>query len=65
MPAGTILTGASDAATVYRKGGIEVETSFENSDDFEHDRVSIKARERLAMAVRVPAAFVKVTVDDA
>lgn len=65
VPAGTILTGASDAATVYRKGGIEVETSFENSDDFEHDRVSIKARERLAMAVRVPAAFVKVTVDDA
>lgn len=62
IPVGTILVGSSQAATVYRKGGIEVETAFENENDFLFDRVAIRAKERLALAVRVPAAFAKVTV---
>jgi len=59
---GTALVGAyRQAATVYRRGGVTVSSTNSNVDDFEHNLVTIRAEERLALAVRVPAAFVKVT----
>lgn len=62
IPAKTVLVGSGAAATVYRKGGITVDTAFQNEDDFNHDRVAIRARERVALAVRQPAGFCKITV---
>lgn len=60
---GTVLVGAfQQASTVYRKGGVTVSSTNSNVDDFEHNLVTIRAEERLALAVRIPAAFVKVTL---
>ena len=63
IPEGTALVGAGkQAATVYRKGGIRVETSNIDGEDFTHNRFTVLAEERLTLAVRQPAAFVKVTL---
>lgn len=63
IPEGTALVGAGkQAATVYRKGGIRVETSNIDGEDFTHNRFTILAEERLTLAVRQPSAFVKVTL---
>ena len=63
VPAGTALVGAGrQAATVYRKGGIRVEASNIDGEDFTHNRFTVLAEERLTLAVRRPSAFVKVTV---
>jgi HK97 family phage major capsid protein len=60
---GTVLVGAfKQAATVYRKGSVVVSSTNSNVNDFEKNLVTIRAEERLALAVRVPAAFVKVTI---
>lgn len=65
VAAGTPVVGAFEAAaTVYRKGGVRVESTNSNQDDFIHDLVTIRAEERVALAVRKPAAFVKVTLSD-
>lgn len=62
---GSVLVGAGkQAATVYRKGGIRVEASNIDGEDFTHNRFTILAEERLALAVRRPAAFVKVSIGD-
>lgn len=62
IPAGTALVGAGkQGATVYRKGGVRVEATNSNEDDFVHNRVTVRAEERVALAVRRPSAFVKVT----
>lgn len=47
-------------ATVYRKGGVRVAATSSNQDDFINNKVTIRAEERIGLAVRVPAAFVKV-----
>jgi hypothetical protein len=53
--AGTAIVGALQASTtVYRKGGVRVE--------FTKDIVTTRIEERLALAVRMPAAIVKVTL---
>lgn len=63
IAAGTVLLGAGkQAATVYRKGGIRVEGTNTHADDFTNNMVTIRAEERLALAVRQPSAFVKVTL---
>lgn len=62
LPAGTALVGAfRQAATLYRKGGVRVETTNANEDDFVRNLVAIRAEERLGLAVRRPSAFVKIT----
>ncbi|MBP1241738.1 HK97 family phage major capsid protein [Frigoribacterium sp. PvP120] len=62
IAAGTALVGAyGQAASVIRKGGVRVETTNSDVDDFEYNRVTIRAEERLALAVRRPAGFAKVT----
>lgn len=63
VPAKTVVVGAlRQAATLYRKDGIEVEATNTNEDDFVHNRVTIRAEERVGLAVRVPAAIVRVTL---
>jgi HK97 family phage major capsid protein len=63
IAAGTVLVGAfQQAATVYRRGGVTVSSTNSNVDDFIHNLVTVRAEERLALAVRMPQAFVKLTL---
>lgn len=63
ITAGTILVGAfGQAATVYRKGGVRVESTNSHASDFTSNLVTVRAEERVALAVRRPAGFVKLTL---
>lgn len=65
VPAGTAVVGAfSAAATVYRKGGVRVESTNSHDEDFTSNLVTTRIEERVALAVRYPAAFVEVTLSD-
>lgn len=58
---GEIILGAFRiGATVYRKGGVRVEATNTHADNFTNNKVTVRAEERVALAVRYPAAFVKV-----
>lgn len=62
VPAGTALVGAfKQGASIITKGGITLEATNSNDDDFTNNRVTVRAEERLALATRVPSAFVKVS----
>jgi len=62
MTLGTALVGAfATAAQVFRRGGLVVEATNSNEDDFKTNLVMIRAEERLALAVYRPAAFGTVT----
>jgi HK97 family phage major capsid protein len=62
---GTAVVGAfRQAATIYRKGGVRVEATNSHDDDFTNNRITVRIEERLALAVRRPSAFVKVTISD-
>ncbi|MCJ1687779.1 MULTISPECIES: phage major capsid protein [unclassified Rathayibacter] len=66
ITAGTALVGAyAQSASVIRKGGVRVESTNTDEDDFTNNRVTIRAEERLALAARQPAGFVKVTFSSA
>lgn len=57
---GTALIGAfNQAATVYRKGGVRVESTNSHASDFTNNLVTVRAEERIALAVRRPAGIVK------
>lgn len=63
IDAGTVLVGAfAQSATVYRKGGVRVEATNSNDTDFTSNLVTIRAEERIALAVRRPMGLVKVTL---
>lgn len=63
IAAGTVLVGAfQQGASVIRRQGLTVEIANQNEDDFVNNRIAIRIEERLALAVRYPAAFCKVTV---
>ena len=63
IAAGTVLVGAfRQGASVIRRQGLTVEVANQNEDDFVNNRIAIRIEERLALAVRYPAAFCKVTV---
>ena len=58
---GEIFVGAFKAcASVVGKGGVRVEATNTDADDFQKNRMTIRAEERLALAVRRPAGFVKI-----
>lgn len=60
---GTVLVGAfSQAATVYRKGGLRVESTNSHASDFTSNLVTTRVEERIALAVRRPSGFVKLTL---
>jgi HK97 family phage major capsid protein len=62
---GTVAVGAfKQAATLYRKGGIRVESTNSHASDFTSNLVTTRIEERVALEVRFPAAIVKVTLDD-
>ncbi|MBO5569655.1 MAG: phage major capsid protein [Clostridia bacterium] len=59
--AGEIFVGAFKACgSVVSKGGVSVEATNTDADDFQKNRMTIRAEERLALAVRRPAGFVKI-----
>lgn len=63
ITAGTILVGNfRQAASVFRKGGLRVEATNTNEDDFTKNLVTVRVEERLGLAVRYPAAFKKLTL---
>lgn len=63
IAAGTVLVGAfGQAGTVYRKGGVRVESTNSHASDFTSNLVTIRAEERLALAVRRPSGLVKTTI---
>ena len=63
IAAGTVLVGAfQQGASVIRRQGLTVEIANQNEDDFVNNRIAIRIEVRLALAVRYPAAFCKVTV---
>jgi len=62
VSAGTCYVGAFKlGGSVIRKGGMSVEIANQNEDDFVKNMITIVIEERLALAVRYPAAFVKIT----
>lgn len=63
IAAGTVLVGAfAQGASVIRRQGLTVDIANQNEDDFTHNRIAVRIEERLALAVRYPKAFCKVTV---
>lgn len=65
VPAKTAIVGAfGTAATVYRKGGVRVESTNSHASDFTNNLITTRIEERLALAVRIPKAFVNVTLSD-
>lgn len=63
VPAKTVAVGAFQAAaTVYRKGGIRVESTNSDLGKFTKNIVTTRIEERVALAVRIPAAVVKTTL---
>ncbi len=62
MDAKEALVGAfAQAAQVFRKGGLTVEASNSHADNFRRNKTSIRAEERLGLAVYRPGAFGSVT----
>ena len=62
VSAGTIVVGAyKTCASVVQNGGVSVEAVNTNEDDFVKNLMTIRAEERLALAVRRPAGFKKLT----
>lgn len=63
VPAKTVVVGAlKAAATVYRKGGVRVESTNSDQGKFTKNVVTTRIEERLALASRNPLAVVKVTL---
>jgi HK97 family phage major capsid protein len=59
---GTALVGGfQECAQVFRRTGITLEMTNSNVNDFETNLVTLRAEERLALAVYRPAGFGKVT----
>jgi len=62
VTSGTIVVGAfKTCGSVVANGGVSVEAVNTNEDDFVKNLMTIRAEERLALAVRRPAGFKKLT----
>jgi HK97 family phage major capsid protein len=60
MPAGQFLVGEfAPNATLFDREAVTVDIAYENEDDFVRNMVTIRAEERVALAVFRPTAFVK------
>ena len=58
IPAGKVLIGAFSSAKLFKKGGIRVESTNSNVDDFINDKITTRLRQREGLQVKYPAAFV-------
>lgn len=65
MAEGKALVGDFTSATLLRKGGIRIDRSAENRDNFEKNVVTLRAEERIGLKVPKPHAFVVVTLSSA
>lgn len=64
IAAGTVLVGSFAAGgQLFRKGGISVESTNSNENDFMYNRVAMRAEERLLLAIYFASAFCLVTLD--
>ena len=62
ITSGTVIVGAfKTCGSVVTHGGVSVEATNTNEDDFVKNLMTIRAEERLALAVRRPAGFKKLT----
>ena len=62
VTSGTVIVGAfKTCGSVVTNGGVSVEAVNTNEDDFVKNLMTIRAEERLALAVRRPAGFKKLT----
>lgn len=62
VTAGQVVIGAfKPCGSVVSKGGITVEATNTDADDFQKNLMTIRAEERLALAVRRPAGFKLIT----
>ncbi|ATW58725.1 major capsid protein [Arthrobacter phage Urla] len=60
---GTAIVGAlKQSTTVYRKGGVRVESTNSHSTDFTDNKITVRAEERVGLAVRRPSAIVKLNL---
>lgn len=60
---GTVLVGGfRESAQIFRRQGVTVEMTNSNVDDFVNNLITVRAEERLALAVYRPAGFGKVTL---
>lgn len=57
---GTALVGTRANAQVWRRGGLSVEVTNSNENDFLNNLVAIRAEERLGLAVYRPGGYVEV-----
>ena len=63
VAAGTAIVGAfKQATTVYRKGGVRVESTNSDLGKFTSNIITTRIEERVLLAVRMPLAVVKVTL---
>jgi HK97 family phage major capsid protein len=59
---GTVLVGAfKNAAAIYRKLGLTIETTNSDASDFQYNRIAVRAETRLTLACYRPLAFCTVT----
>lgn len=66
IPQGKVLVGAfRAAATLYRKGGVRVESTNSDQGKFTQNVITTRVEERVALACRVPSALVEVTLSNA
>jgi HK97 family phage major capsid protein len=60
---GTVLVGGfQESGQIFRRNGITLDMTNSNNNDFETDLITLKAEERLALAVYRPAGFGTVTL---
>lgn len=63
IAAGTTLVGGfQECGQVFRRQGVTVEMTNSNVDDFQNNLITVRAEERLALAVYRPGGFGKTTI---
>jgi len=58
----TLVGGFQECAQIFRRQGVTVEMTNSNSTDFENGLITVRAEERLALAVYRPGGFGTTTI---
>lgn len=59
---GTAIVGTRSSAQIWRRGGLSVEATNSNEDDFLKNLLALRAEERLGLTVYRPTGFVQVNL---